>query len=215
MTESESLPILHHEAGLVVVDKPAGVLVVPAPGRSGRTLVDRVAQQLGTKAFAVHRLDEDTTGAIVVALDDEVRVAMESLFRAHAVQRDYLALLSSAPSPAAGRIEAALEVGGDGIVRVAKVGGQRAITHYATLGRRDRCTLVRCRLETGRRNQIRAHMAALGSPLAGDRKYGWRARAGESFPRVMLHSWRLQFRHPGTGTEVQVEVIPAEPALRP
>lgn len=215
MTDSEPLRILHHEAGLVVVDKPAGLLVVPAPGRSGRTLIDRTAQQLGCKAFAVHRLDEDTTGAMVVALDDEMRVAMESLFRAHAVQRDYLALLSSAPSPAAGRIEASLEVGGDGIVRVAKVGGQRAITHYATLGRRDRCTLVRCRLETGRRNQIRAHMAALGSPLAGDRKYGWRARQGESFPRVMLHSWRLAFRHPGTGSEVQVEVPPAEPALQP
>lgn len=198
-----------------MVDKPAGLLVVPAPGRSGLTLIDRVAQQLGCRAFAVHRLDEDTTGAMVVALDDQVRVAMESLFRAHAVQRDYLALLASAPSPAAGRIEASLEVGSDGIVRVAKVGGQRAITHYATLGRRDRCTLVRCRLETGRRNQIRAHMAALGSPLAGDRKYGWRARPGESFPRVMLHSWRLVFRHPHTGNEVSVEVLPTESALQP
>lgn len=215
MTAPEPLSILHHEAGLVVVDKPAGVLVVPAPGRSGRTLIDRVAQELGCKAFAVHRLDEDTTGAMVVALDDEIRVAMESLFRAHAVQRDYLALLSSAPSPAAGRIEASLEVGSDGIVRVARVGGQRAVTHYATLGRRDRCTLVRCRLETGRRNQIRAHMAALGAPLAGDRKYGWRARPGESFPRVMLHSWRLEFSHPRTHSRVHVEVLPAESALQP
>jgi 23S rRNA-/tRNA-specific pseudouridylate synthase len=70
-------------------------------------------------------------------------------------------------------------------------------------------------LETGRRNQIRAHLAALGCPLAGDRKYGFRARPGERYPRVMLHSWRLKFRHPLLGQLVELAVLPAEAALRP
>lgn len=207
--------VLHHEDGLVVVDKPAGVLVVPAPGRSGTTLVDLVGRQFGCRALAVHRLDEDTTGAMIVSLDEDVRIALDAMFRDHAVEREYLALLSAAPSPHAGRIEAALIEGEDGIVRVAARGGQKAVTHYETIGRRGRCTLVRCRLETGRRNQIRAHMAALGCPLAGDRKYGFRNRDSESFPRVMLHSWKLRFQHPRTASDIDITTEPSEDVLRP
>jgi len=156
------------------------------------------------RVLAVHRLDEDTTGAMVFALDDAARAAMEELFRRHAVAREYLALASAAPSPPAGRVESQLVEGDDGVVRVAARGGQRAVTHYETIARRERCTLLRCRLETGRRNQIRAHLAALGCPLAGDRKYGFRARGDERFPRVMLHSWRLRFAHPFRAGDVAV-----------
>lgn len=208
------VPILFQDDHLVVVDKPAGILVVPAPGRRGETLVDVVSRQLGRRAQAVHRLDEDTTGALVVALDDAGRTAMEELFRRHAVERDYLALTSSVPSPAAGRIESQLKEDSDGVVRVVTRGGERAVTSYETLARRGRGALVHCRLETGRRNQIRAHLAALGCPIAGDRKYGYRHRADERFPRVMLHSWRLRFDHPLGGDRVEVEVVPAEVELR-
>ncbi|MBL9079241.1 MAG: RluA family pseudouridine synthase [Planctomycetes bacterium] len=206
--------VLHRDEHLVVVDKPAGVLVVPAPGRSGATLVDLVSQQLGVRLQAVHRLDEDTTGAIVLACTDAGRAAMEERFRAHAVEREYLALVAAAPSPPAGRIESNLQEDAGGVVRVVPRGGQRAVTHYRTLARRGRNTLVSCRLETGRRNQIRAHLAALGSPLVGDRKYGFRSRAGERWPRVMLHSWRLSFAHPLSGERIAVTVEPAEPELR-
>lgn len=213
---SEVLPtVLRREPGLVVVDKPPGILAVPAPGRAGPTMTDLVARALGTRVFAVHRLDEDTTGAMVFALDEETKAALEDMFRAHTIERDYLALLSSAPSPAAGRIDAALAIDGSGVVRVVRSGGQRAVTHYETLGRREKCCLVRCRLETGRRNQIRAHMAALGCPLAGDRKYGFRPRPGESFTRVMLHSWRLRFEHPRTHSLVEVIIAPPELDLAP
>jgi len=208
-----ALTVLHRDDHLVVVDKPAGVLVVSAPGRSEPTLVDLVSRQLGERVQAVHRLDEQTTGAIVLARTDPGRVGMEALFRAHSVERQYLALASSAPSPPAGRIESNLLEDAGGVVRVVPRGGQRAVTHYQTLCRRGRCTLVSCRLETGRRNQIRAHLAALGCPLAGDRKYGFRARAGERFARVMLHSWQLRFLHPETGAEVAVRVEPAEEEL--
>jgi 23S rRNA pseudouridine1911/1915/1917 synthase len=209
-----AVPILYLDDHLVVVDKPVGTLVVPAPGRQGPTVVDLVTAQLGLRAIAVHRLDEETSGALVLALDDETRLGLEALFKAHTIERDYLALASAAPSPPAGRIESRLQEDAAGIVRVVPRGGERAVTHYETLARRGRCCLVRCRLETGRRNQIRAHLAALGCPLAGDRKYGFRSRAGEVFRRVMLHSWRLHFVHPRTGEPVSVVVEAAEPELR-
>jgi 23S rRNA pseudouridine1911/1915/1917 synthase len=208
-----SVPIVHRDGHIVIVDKPVGVLVVPAPTRSSRTLLDLVAEQLDQPVHAVHRLDEDTSGAIAFALTEEARQAMELLFRAHSIGRDYVALLTSAPSPPAGKIESLLREGDDGIVRVVTSGGVRAVTHYETVARREHGTLVRCRLETGRRNQIRVHMAALGCPIIGDRKYGLRSRAG-GFRRVMLHSWRMQFRHPLLGTAVDVTVTPSEPALR-
>jgi len=123
--------------------------------------------------------------------------------------------VTAAPSPPSGRIESNLLEDAAGVVRVVPRGGQRAVTHYRTLTRRGRCTLVALRLETGRRNQIRAHMAALGCPVAGDRKYGFRARGGESFPRVMLHSWSLKLAHPADGREIAVVCEPVEPELRP
>lgn len=210
-----AVPILFADEHLVVVDKPAFTLVVPAPGRNGRTVVDLVAEQLGRSVFAVHRLDEETTGLLILALDAAAKSGLERLFRDHAIERDYLALASAAPSPPAGRIESQLREDAAGVVRVVPRGGERAVTHYETLARRGRCALVRCRLETGRRNQIRAHFAALGCALAGDRKYGFRARPGEKFQRVMLHSWSLGFRHPVLGTEVRLQSLPAEAALRP
>jgi 23S rRNA pseudouridine1911/1915/1917 synthase len=209
-----AIPILHRDDHLVVVDKPAGILVVEAPGRRGPTLVDALTRQLGVRVQAVHRLDEDTTGAMVFALDAEARAGLDDLFRQHAATREYLALASAAPSPPAGRIESQLAEDAGGVVRVVRSGGERAVTHYETLARRGRCTLLRCRLETGRRNQIRAHLAALGCPLAGDRKYGFRARGDERFPRVMLHSWRLAFPHPVTGAALAIEA-PPEAALAP
>lgn len=210
----QTVPLVHQDDRIVVVDKPPGVLVVSAPGRHEPTLVDLLSRQIGRRVLAVHRLDEDTTGAMVFALDDAARAAMEALFRRHAIEREYLALLASAPSPASGRIESNLREGPDGIVRVVPR-GMNAVTHYSTLERRGKCALVTCRLETGRRNQIRAHMAALGCPVAGDRKYGYRARAGERFPRVMLHSWRIRFVHPFGGAEIDLVVPPREPGLRP
>ncbi|MFY9342517.1 MAG: RluA family pseudouridine synthase [Planctomycetota bacterium] len=209
------MTIVHRDEHLVIVDKPAGVLVVPAPSRSGPTVGDLLGTQLGQAVHAVHRLDEDTTGALAFALTQPAKAAMEALFREHVIVREYMALLASAPSPAAGRVDSLLREDDDGITRVVRSGGVRAVTGYETLERRGRCTLVRCRLETGRRNQIRAHMAALGCPVAGDRKYGFRARPGERFRRVMLHSWHMRFRHPITGTDVDVTVEPSEPELRP
>ena len=209
------VPILYRDDHLVVADKPAGMLVVAAPGRRAPTLVDVLSLQLGLRVLPVHRLDEDTTGCIGFALDESARVRLERAFRDHAIERDYLALATAVPSPEAGRIEANLAEGGDGVVRVVAHGGKTAVTHYQALARRERCCLLRCRLETGRRNQIRAHLAALGCPLAGDRKYGYRPRSDESFPRPMLHSWRLRMEHPITSEPLEVVSVPVDAVMRP
>lgn len=208
------IAVLYGDEHLVVIDKPAGLLTVPAPGRAPANVVDLLRKQLGRQLFAVHRLDEDTSGALMLAASEPARTALDGMFRSHTIERLYLALLTRTPSPPAGRIEARLrEV--DGTMRVVQRGGEVAITHYEVLGRRGRACLVQCRLETGRRNQIRVHMAELGCPLAGDRKYGYRQRPGDEFRRVMLHSWRLAFEHPITGAHVGVEAVAPEAELRP
>ncbi len=212
---SREVTVLHRDDHLLVVDKPAGILVVPVAGRSEPCLVDVLTAQLGQRVTAVHRLDEETTGCVAFALDARARAGRDRTFREHAATRDYLALATAVPSPEAGCIESHLQEGADGIVRVVRRGGRSAVTHYETLARRGRGSLVRCRLETGRRNQIRVHLAALGCPVAGDRKYGYRARKGERYGRVMLHSWRLELDHPVGGARVSVTCEAPEYELRP
>ena len=205
-TLASSIPILHQDDHILVVDKPPRLLVVPAPGRSGATVVDRVQKQLGERVYAVHRLDEDTTGVLALARSLEAKKALEQVFRAHEAERVYLAVVCRAPSPLAGRIESKLRENKRGVMEsVVRGHGQHAVTHYRTVRRLQRDTLVECRLETGRRNQIRAHLSELGCPVVGDRKYGYRSR-GEGAPkRPMLHAWRLRFRHPIDGVEIAVE----------
>ncbi|MBI5852321.1 MAG: RluA family pseudouridine synthase [Planctomycetes bacterium] len=213
----EPIEVLWSDDALVVVDKPARCLVVGAPSRGGTTLVDRLTRQLGARVYAVHRLDEDTTGVIALARSEAAREALEPQFRAHEAERIYLALVAHAPSPPSGRIESRLTEGEDGIVRsVTSGGGERAVTTYRTLARREAGVLVECRLETGRRNQIRAHLAELGCPIVGDRKYGWRARDGAAKPaRPLLHAWRLVLRHPFTGARIDVTARAREAELAP
>mgnify|MGYP001175132261 CR=1 FL=1 len=206
--------VLHDDDHLLIVNKPKGVLVVPAPGRNAPTMVDLLREQLGRTVHAVHRLDEDTTGCLALAFDEEARTALDATFRNHSAERDYLALTTAVPSPEAGCIDGNVEEGRDGVVRVVRRGGKRAVTHYQTLERRGRGALVRCRLETGRRNQIRVHLAALGCPVAGDRKYGYRPRPGDRYPRVMLHSWSLKLAHPIYHHRVAVTCDPGEAELQ-
>ena len=210
------IPILWQDEHLLVVDKPAGLLVVGAEGRHGPTLIDRLTRQLGQRVFPVHRLDEDTTGVIVVARTATAREKLEVVFRTHEATRVYLALACRMPSPPAGRIESNLAVDADGIVRSVSQGGERAITIYRAVERRASGVLLECRLETGRRNQIRAHLAGIGAAIVEDRKYGWRARPYEAKPkRPLLHAWRIELTHPLTGQRLEISADPAEPELAP
>jgi len=210
------VPILYRDQHLVVVNKPSHKLVVPAPGRSGRTVVDEVTAQLGQRVYAVHRLDEDVTGVLVLAAQPTARKPLEELFRGHLAERVYLALLSRAPSPPAGRIQSRLREGPSGRVLSIEGGaGQEAVTEYRTLKRVGRYTLVECRLLTGRRNQIRVHMADLGCPIVGDRKYGFRSRGRGSVKRLLLHAYTVRLPHPVTGEEVFARAEPDEKELAP
>lgn len=207
------VPVLFADEHLLVVSKPAGILVVPAPGRSAATLLDVLQKLRSERLYPVHRLDEETTGVMVVARTLAAKAALEELFTRHDLERVYVALVERMPNPAAGRLESRLSEDERGIMRSVPKGGEKAVTHYRALCRRGRYVLVECTLETGRRNQIRAHLSELGCPVAGDRKYGFRRRPGDRFPRVMLHAQRLAFRHPMTGAELRFEVAAPEPEL--
>ena len=215
MADVPEIPILFEDEHLIVVNKPPRLLVVPAPGRAGPTITDVLSGQIGRRTYPVHRLDEDVTGTMVLALTKPAKTALEQVFRGHEIERTYLALLSRAPDPAAGRIESRLREAQSGIVRsVVKGPGEHAVTLFKTLRRVDRYTLVECRLETGRRNQIRVHMSDLGCPIVGDRKYGFRVRGGRSFSRPMLHAESISFEHPITGEPIRMEVDANETDLR-
>jgi RluA family pseudouridine synthase len=199
------LPILYEDEHLLIVDKPPRLLVVQAPGRSGPTVLDVLQARLGAPVHAVHRLDEDTTGVLVLARTKPAAVALEAMFKNHEIERIYLAVVTRQPTPPAGCIESLLREDASGVVKsVVKGPGQRAVTHYRTLKRVGKYLLVECRPETGRRNQIRVHLAELGCPIVGDRKYGYRQR-GRSDPKgLLLHAHRMRMFHPFTGVEVIV-----------
>jgi 23S rRNA pseudouridine1911/1915/1917 synthase len=214
LVREAAIPILYEDEHLLAVDKPPGILVVGAPGRRGPTLLDRLAAQLGGSVLPVHRLDEETSGVLLVARTEAARAALEGLFRKHAVERVYRALVSRPPPRAAARIESRLREDAHGVVRSVTSGaGETAITEYRVLARNAQGTLLECRLHTGRRNQIRAHLSELGCPIVGDRKYGHRPR-GARPGRLMLHSYGITLEHPLTGAVLAVVAEPDEPALR-
>jgi 23S rRNA pseudouridine1911/1915/1917 synthase len=208
------ISILFADEHVLVVDKPVGMLVVPAPGRGGSTVVDAISAQLGARVHAVHRLDEETSGVLVLARSEAAKPWLEDVFKEHRARRTYLALVEHTPSPPAGRIESRLRELPSGIMQsVARGPGERAITDYQVLGRRGKQVLVECQLQTGRRNQIRVHLADLGCPLCGDRKYGWRARS-VPFRRLMLHAERIVLPRADGRPVVDVTALAAEPELR-
>jgi 23S rRNA pseudouridine1911/1915/1917 synthase len=184
---------------LLVIDKPAGLVVHPAPGHRGVTLVELLERAAAGrwKPLAVHRLDRDTSGLMLVAKRDEVRAELQGLIRARELVREYVALAEGGLGSRTGTIEAPLGRAARNRTRMA-VGGTRsreARTHFEVERFLEGFTLVRVRLETGRTHQIRAHLAAIGHPLAGDRAYGGRRVLG--LERQFLHSARIAFRYSG------------------
>ena len=196
---------------LMVVDKPAGVVVHPARGHAAGTLaqaLERVGAAGGPEGRRgiVHRLDRDTSGLLVVARSEAVLAALQSALRRREIVREYLALVEGRPDARTGTIEAPL--GRDRRVRTRMstdtAEGRAAVTHFETerVLPDGRYTLLRVRLETGRTHQIRAHLKAIGHPVAGDPEYG---RAGAlGLERQFLHAERLAFDHPVGGERIDV-----------
>jgi len=194
---------------LIVVDKPAGVVVHPARGHSHGTLAQALAGRVAggenpERAGIVHRLDRDTSGLLVVARSEPVHAALKRLLAERELVREYLALVEGRPAARRGTIDAPL--GRDRRVRTRISTDtdepRAAITHFAVERALPHDTLLRVRLETGRTHQIRAHLLAIGHPVAGDPEYGAPRRHG--LRRQFLHAARLAFPHPVTGAAVDV-----------
>ncbi len=230
-----AIDILHEDASLIVVDKPAGLAVHPAPGSPDRTLVNALLAHCGDSLSGiggalrpgiVHRLDKDTSGLLVVAKTDEAHHGLMHQFAARTVERRYRALVWGVPEPPAGRVEGAIARDRRNRKRMAVTnrGGKPAATRYRVVQRfGTRASLLECRLESGRTHQIRVHMTHIGHPPVGDRLYGSGHRrkgalaeqvaAAKALGRQALHAHTLAFAHPDDGRWMEFERdVPADMA---
>jgi 23S rRNA pseudouridine1911/1915/1917 synthase len=207
--------VRHEDEHLLVVDKPAGVVVHPARGHASGTLAQALAGVAGGgeegRAGIVHRLDRDTSGLLVVARSPEAHRRLKRALQERAITREYIALVEGRPPARTGTIDA--PIGRDRRVRTrmsTETDDPRdAVTHFAVEEALARTTLLRVRLETGRTHQIRVHLEAIGHPVAGDPEYGTAGRLG--LDRQFLHAARLAFEHPFTGAALDVRSpLPAD-----
>ncbi|QGY02396.1 RluA family pseudouridine synthase [Methylobacterium mesophilicum SR1.6/6] len=239
--EPAELPIVYEDDDLIVIDKPAGLVVHPAPGHESGTLVNALIAHCGASLSGiggvrrpgiVHRLDKDTSGLIVVAKNDTAHQGLTAQFADHGrtgpLERAYAALVWGLPQPRSGSIRANLarsRYQREKIAVVSDEAGRHAVTHYSVTEAYPEASLVRCRLETGRTHQIRVHLAHRGHPLLGDAVYGgaFRTKAARLTPtaraalatlgRQALHAELLGFSHPRTGETLRFESsIPADMA---
>ena len=205
------LVVLYEDDDLLVIDKPAGLVVHPAPGNPDRTLVNALLAHCGDSLSGiggvrrpgiVHRLDKDTSGVMVAAKNDAAHHALSAAFASHDIDRAYKALVWGAPSPAAGKIEG-------------NIGRSPLNRKKMALAGAPLASLVECTLYTGRTHQVRVHLASKGHPLVGDPLYGrarkkpkgWEEEAAilNGFGRQALHAYRLGFTHPRSGKSLQFE----------
>ena len=210
------LKVVFEDEHLLVVDKPAGLVVHPAAGNLDGTLVNALLHHCGgslsgiggvARPGIVHRIDKDTSGLLVVAKSDVAHEGLARQFAAHLIDRRYLAIVNGVPRSAQGKIDAPLARSAANRKKIAIVEGsrgKRAVTHWRRLQPLRDAALVECRLETGRTHQVRVHMASIGHPLVGDPVYG-RARKTHGkllkelqFHRQALHATALGFTHPVT-----------------
>ena len=208
------LTIAFEDEHLLVVDKPAGLVVHPAAGNLDRTLVNALLHHCGgslsgiggvARPGIVHRIDKDTSGLLVVAKTDVAHEGLARQFAAHSIDRRYLAIVNGVPKVTEGTVDAPLARSAANRKKIAIVEdrrGKRAVTHWKRLEILEDAALVECRLETGRTHQVRVHMASIGHPLIGDPVYG---RSGKThgnmlkelqFHRQALHAAELGFIHP-------------------
>ena len=216
--EAQDIPltIAFEDEHLLVVDKPAGLVVHPAAGNLDGTLVNALLHHCGgslsgiggvARPGIVHRIDKDTSGLLVVAKTDVAHEGLARQFAAHSIDRRYVAIVNGVPKAAAGTVDAPLARSATNRKKIAIVEdgrGKRAVTHWKRLQVLNAAALVECRLETGRTHQVRVHMASLGHPLLGDPVY---SRSGKThgkllnelqFHRQALHAAELGFTHPVT-----------------
>ena len=206
--EAIALPVVHEDDHLVVIDKPAGLVVHPGSGNWEGTLLNALLHHAPAtrdlpRAGIVHRLDKDTSGLLVVAKTEPAQQSLVRQLAARSVKRTYLALARGQVARD-GTVEAPIGRHPVHRTRMAVVpGGKAAVTHYRVRERFPAHTLLECDLETGRTHQIRVHLASIGHPLEGDATYA--GKGAKAFHRQALHAWKLAFIHPATGEAVAFE----------
>ncbi len=211
------LSVPYRDEWLLVVDKPAGLVVHPAPGTRGPTLVHGLVGEVsgdGARPGIVHRLDRNTSGLLVVARDDKTLGRLQGMLRRRRIHRTYLALVRGRPPSQRGTIEAPIGRDRRDPTRVSldTASPRDAVTHFTLAEALPGRSLLEVELETGRTHQIRVHLAAIGHPICGDPVYGYGEELGLS--RQFLHASRLRFVHPVTGDEVDVSSpLPPDLAL--
>ncbi len=209
------LDVVYEDGDVIVVNKPVGMVVHPAPGHPDGTLVNALLYHCGSSLSGingelrpgiVHRIDRDTSGLIIAAKNDRAHLALAAQLQDHSLARVYEAVAVGGLREDSGTVDA--PIGRHPVDRkkmaVDRRNGRPAVTHWSVLARYSGYTHVECRLETGRTHQIRVHMASIGHPLLGDTVYGgrkpWPGLAGQC-----LHARRLKFVHPATGEPVELE----------
>lgn len=218
--EAIPLDILYEDDSLLIVNKPVGLVVHPAPGHADGTLVNALLAHCPNlpgiggvqRPGIVHRLDKDTTGAIAIAKTDFAQQHLQAQLKAKTARREYLGIVYGAPRTEAGTVD--LPIGRHptdrkkmAIVSVDK-GGRAAITHWQVRERLGNYTLIVFQLETGRTHQIRVHSAHIGHPIVGDPIYGSGRSVGVNLSGQALHAWKLQLQHPLTGEAIEVTAPP-------
>jgi len=226
LTPAPDIPlrVIHEDGDLLIVDKPAGLVVHPGPGHGGDTLVNALLAHAGRDGFGgiagvqrpgiVHRLDRDTSGLLMVAKTDAAQQSLMAQLKARRIRKSYLALVVGEVAAEVGRIEAPIGRDPKHRTRMAVVAdGRAATTGYRVRERFDGWTLLELDLVTGRTHQIRVHLDALGHPVAGDPVYGTGTSrrgprpgpGGAPLERLFLHAWRLQLTSPSDGRLIRAE----------
>ena len=227
--EAEDIPlrIVYQDDDLLVIDKPAGLVVHPAPGHRSGTLVNALLHHVkdlsgigGVKRPGiVHRLDKDTSGLLLIAKHDESHRALSDALKRRDIRRNYLCAAWGHLEEERMTVDAPLARSRSDRQRMAvQEGGRRAVTHFRRLERWLAADLLEARLETGRTHQIRVHLLSIGHPIVGDNVYGggrargvsgphraWATELERRTPRQFLHAWRLGFEHPRTGETMKFE----------
>jgi 23S rRNA pseudouridine1911/1915/1917 synthase len=214
---SIEVPVVYEDEDLLIVDKPASLVVHPSAGHADGTLVNALLGHHGDsfggiagvrRPGIVHRLDRDTSGLLIVARTDAAQASIMAQLKARRVKKTYLALVHGSVAAAVGRIEAPIGRDPGHRTRMAVVSsGRAATTGYRVRERFDGWTLLELDLITGRTHQIRVHLAAIGHPVAGDPVYGsgTSRRGPEGLERLFLHAWRLELTSPSTGRLIRAE----------
>ena len=222
--EDIPLDILYEDESLLILNKPAGLVVHPAPGHPDGTLVNALLAHCPTlpgingiqRPGIVHRLDKDTTGAIAIAKTEQAYQHLQAQLQAKTAQREYLGVVYGAPKTENGTENGTvnLPIGRHPVDRKkmaivpVEQGGRPAITHWQVKERLGNYTLIHFKLETGRTHQIRVHSAQIGHPIVGDPVYGSGRSIGVNLPGQALHAWKLRLQHPITQELIEVQATP-------